>query len=93
MRLEITAPAQHDLSRIYEFNLGYSIDRAEKVDERLLRKAASLIDMPRIGRPMSDSSARRLSAPDIGYVIDYDVGEDVVQVLRFQSMREVRDVT
>ena len=90
MLLEIKAEAEADLSRIYVFNEQRSLAWADKVEQRLLERLRMLAQKPNIGRHFSDASVYRVSVTDIQYVIDYEMLEDRVVVLRIQSTREIR---
>ena len=63
---------------------------AEKVQRRLLERVNGLLVTPNVGRKLTKGGVRRLSVPDIQYVIDYRLGSDVVQIIRIHSAREIR---
>ncbi|MGA9582223.1 MAG: type II toxin-antitoxin system RelE/ParE family toxin [Allosphingosinicella sp.] len=90
MRLEIRATARADLARIFAFNVERSIDWAERVESRLLQRAVALTVSPHVGRPTAESGVRRLSVPDIQYVMDYRVAGNTVRILRIYSTREIQ---
>lgn len=90
MLLEIKAEAEADLSRIYAFNVQRSFAWAHKVEQRLLARLRMLPQKPNVGRRFSDAGVYRVSVTDIQYVIDYEMFEDRVVVLRIQSTREIR---
>ena len=90
MILELSPPAEADLERIFEFNLQRSLEWADKVERRLLERANGFLAAPAIGRSMQRSRVRRLSVPDIQYVIDYRAEVDRIRVLRIYSTREIR---
>jgi plasmid stabilization system protein ParE len=75
VQLEFRARARSDLARIYAFN----IERSE-----------ALTATPFIGRVTEEPGVRRLSIPDIRYVIDYRIAEDCIRVSRIFSTREIR---
>lgn len=89
MRLEIRATARADLARIYAFNAQRSLDWAERVEERLFQRAEALTMFPRIGRPTPEPGVRRLSIPDIQYVMDYRVSGNCLRILHIYSTREI----
>jgi plasmid stabilization system protein ParE len=89
VRLEFRAQARADLARIYDFNLQRSTGWAERVESRLLDKAEALTAAPRIGRSTQEPGVRRLSIPDIQYVLDYRIADDCVRILRIYSTREI----
>ena len=89
MRLEIRATARADLARIYAFNAERSTNWAERVEGRLLQRAEALTTSPHVGRPTTEPGVRRLSVPDIQYVIDYRVAGGSVRILRIYSTREI----
>lgn len=90
MFVELKAEAEQDLARIYAFNEERSQPWADKVDIGPLAGAERLLRTPNIGRAFTDTGVRRLSLPDIQYVIDYEVLADRISVLRFLSTREIR---
>ena len=90
MRLGIAKRAREDLARIWDFNLQRSDRSAEKVQLRLLERAMGLLVAPRSGRQITKAGIRRLSVPDIQYVIDYRQDSEVVQIMRIRHSREIR---
>jgi plasmid stabilization system protein ParE len=62
---------------------------AERVEGRLLQRAEGLTTSPHIGRPTAKPGVRRLSVPDIQYVMDYRVAGNTVRILRIYSTREI----
>jgi plasmid stabilization system protein ParE len=78
------------LARIWDFNMQRSEQWAERVQRRLIERAMSLVIAPNSGRRLIGTGLRRLSVPDIQYVIDYRHHSEVVQVMRIRSTREVR---
>lgn len=90
MRVEIKAEARNDLARIYLFNAERTEQWAGRVEKRLLDRCETLKETPFIGRPLAAPGTRRLSLADIQYVIDYRITTDTIEILRFQSTREVR---
>jgi plasmid stabilization system protein ParE len=90
VRVELRVEAEEDLARIYEFNMGRSARWADQVEQRLLERAGALTTAPRAGRAMSKAGIRRLSVPDIHYVIDYRLTDTLIEILRFQHSREIR---
>jgi len=89
VRLELSPAAEADLQRIFEFNQRLSPAWAEKVEDRIWTRAASLIQTPAIGRPTDRPGVRRLSMPDIQYVLDYRAEADRIRMLRIYSTREI----
>lgn len=89
MRLEIKATARADLVRIYLFNAERNARWADRVEARLLERAEALTISPFIGRPMPEPGVRRLSVPDIQYVMDYRVVGHCVRILQIYSTREI----
>lgn len=89
MRLEIKATARADLVRIYLFNAERSAQWAERVEARLLQRAEALTVSPYIGRPTAEPGVRRLSVPDIQYVMDYRIVGNCVRILQIYSTREL----
>lgn len=90
MRVELSAFAEDDLTRVAEFNVMRGERCAEQVQERLLERCERLAITPEIGRPIKPVGTRRLSVTDIQYVIDYRVSKAGIEILRFQHSREIR---
>jgi plasmid stabilization system protein ParE len=90
VRLAIAKRARADLARIWDFNMQRSDRWAEKVHRRLMERALGLLVVPRSGRKIKKAGIRRLSVPDIQYVIDYRHDPEVVQIMRIRSTREIR---
>jgi plasmid stabilization system protein ParE len=90
VQVELSAKAERDLTRIYDFNLARSVEWAQRVNQRLLDRSRSLAFAPFVGRPYRPSGVRQVSLTDIQYVIDYRPRADVIEILRFRSAREIR---
>lgn len=90
MQISIKEEAEDDLARIYDFSIARSVGWAEKVEGRLLDRVHALATIPQAGRLPARSGTRRLSVPDIQYVIDYELAETGIEILRFQHTREIR---
>jgi len=90
LRLQLTPVAEDDLGRIYIFNLRRSWRWAEHVEERLGQRMGDLPATPSVGRPVTYHDVKRLSVPDIQYVINYELAENVVRILRVRHTREIR---
>ena len=90
MKLQLSPAAEADLERIFLFNMQRSAVWADKVERRVLERARSLVVAPNIGRATRERGVRRLSVPDIQYVLDYRVTKDRIRVLRIYSTREIR---
>jgi len=88
--LEFKSEAEDDLARIFEFNMQSSEHWARRVEDRLLDRCEALLHTPRIGRTSERASVRQLSVPDIQYVIDYELAEDLVLIVRIRHSREIR---
>jgi plasmid stabilization system protein ParE len=90
VRLEFKSEAEEDLARIFEFNIGRSERWAQRVEDRLLDRCEALLDTPHLGRRAEGADMRRLSATDIQYVIDYELADDLVVIMRIRHSREIR---
>ena len=90
MRVELSAKAEEDLARIYDFNLARSAEWAQRVNRRLLERSRALAAAPLAGRPRYPPGVRQVSVTDIQYVIDYRPRTKVIEILRFRSTREIR---
>jgi plasmid stabilization system protein ParE len=82
--------AQADLARIFDFNLSWSETWAMRVDARLVERGEALGSSPFMGRPADEKDLRRLSVPDIQYVIFYRVTQDQVNIAHIYSTRDNR---
>ena len=89
MRLSFGERARNDLARIWDFNAQRSEAWAEKVQRRLVQRASGLLGAPRSGRKITKAGIRRMSVPDIQYVIDYRLKVDVIEIVRIRSTREI----
>lgn len=90
MRLEFKSEAEDDLARIFEFNRQSSERLAHRIEGRLLDRCEALLGTPHLGRQGESERVRRLSVTDIQYVIDYELAEDLVLIIRIRSTREIR---
>lgn len=90
MRLEFKSEAEDDLARIFDFNVQHSEPWARRVEDRLLDRCGALLRSPHIGRLGEGAGMRQLSVTDIQYVIDYELAEDLVLIVRIRSTREIR---
>jgi plasmid stabilization system protein ParE len=90
VRLGLSERARDDLARIWDFNLQRSERWAEKVQLRLIERAMALLVAPHTGPQITKAGIRRLSVPDIQYVIDYQPFDDFITVVRIRSTREIR---
>jgi plasmid stabilization system protein ParE len=90
VRVELSAKAEDDLARIYEFNLERGAEWAERVRQRLVERSRALAAAPLAGRSHRPAGVRQVSVPDIQYVIDYRPGMSSIEILRFRSTREIR---
>ena len=90
MRLEFKSEAEDDLARIFEFNRQRSERLAQRIEDRILDRCAALPGTPYLGRLHQDPGVRRLSVTDIQYVIDYELADDLVVIMRIRHTREIR---
>lgn len=82
------AEARADLARIFEFNHERSEAYAIRVENRLLARGQALGRAPFMGAPLGGSGLRRLSIPDIQYVLIYGVDHQDIIIFRVHSTRE-----
>jgi plasmid stabilization system protein ParE len=90
VRLSFAARARGDLARLWTFNVERSEHWALKVQRRLEERAEQLLVAPYAGRTITRAGVRRVSLPDIQYVIDYRLTGELVEIIRIQSTREIR---
>lgn len=88
MEVVWSEPAEDDLLRVFEFNLGRNLDWAVRVDDRLWTGADMLARAPGMGRPVAGTDIRLLSLVDVQYVITYRIDGDRVRILGVRSTRE-----
>lgn len=62
-----------------------NVSYADRVEQRLEVRASTLASAPFQGRLVADSSLRRLSIPDIQYVILYRLEDEAVRIVRLWS--------
>ena len=84
-----SAGSRADLRRIFAFNEDRSLGWALRVDERIWERGISLGQFPDAGRPVKGVNQRKLSIPDIQYVITYRIVDDQVTIIRIESTREI----
>ena len=90
MRLEFSASAIGDLTRLRKFIAVHNPKAAERISLRLRQAIAKLVIHPDIGRPVPElENVRELVAGD--YIVRYSRFEEVVFVLRIWHGREYRD--
>jgi len=80
--------ARADLVRIFEFNHERNEAYAARVNARLLARGQALGSAPFMGPPLGTLGLRKLSVPDIQYVIVYGVDHADVVIFRVHSTRE-----
>jgi plasmid stabilization system protein ParE len=90
VRLEFKTEAEDDLVRIFEFNMQRSEAWARRVESRLLDRCEELLRTPCPGRALKEANTFRVSVTDIQYVIDYQLAEDLILIVRILSTREIR---
>ena len=89
MRLELSPAAESRLAAHIRIQSAAESGLAEKVEDRIWARVGSLIQTPSIGRPTDRPGIRRLSMPDIQYVLDYRAEADRIRMLRIYSTREI----
>ena len=89
MGLEFKAEAEDDLARIFQFNMQRSEAWALRVESRLLDRCEALLSTPHLGRALPETNAFRLSVTDIQYVIDYELADNLVVIMRIRHTREI----
>ena len=74
------------------FAAEHSIERADRVEARLINRVASLRGLPRQGRPIGQA-IRELSLPDVQLVVRYRIMDDQrgIRILRVWHTRENRE--
>lgn len=88
--LRWSASALADLDRIASFNEEFSQTWARRVHHRITQRCASLTSLPFQGSP-ADGSMRKLSIPDVQYVVLYEPTDDNVTIHRVWSTRQNRE--
>lgn len=83
--------ARGDQQHIWLFLAERAVAYADKVEARLEERADSIARLPLLGRIIPGTTIRRVSLTDIQYVIDYELDDDSVRILRVCSARENRE--
>jgi len=94
MRVVWLPEAFEDVERLYGFLIGKDALAAERAMRAISSSADTLQDLPQIGRPMGDDTARRELIVPFGagaYVLRYRVHRDTVVVIRVWHSREARE--
>ncbi|MES2441954.1 MAG: type II toxin-antitoxin system RelE/ParE family toxin [Pseudomonadota bacterium] len=91
MRIDWSERATLDLARIQAFNLSRSDAFAARVERRLFERVATLGRLPHQGLRIAGSNVRKLSIPDIQYVVTYRSMPDLIVIMGVRSTREVQN--
>ncbi|WP_375420079.1 type II toxin-antitoxin system RelE/ParE family toxin [uncultured Sphingomonas sp.] len=91
MRISWSRTARADQQRIWLFLAERSAAYADMAEARIESRVLSLAEFPRIGRLVAGTTVRRLSVAEFQYVIDYELADEGVRVLRIRSTREGGD--
>jgi plasmid stabilization system protein ParE len=90
VEIEWSLAARADLARIFDFNLRWGLQRAEKVDARLYERVSQLREYPELGEAADRNCLHKLSVPDIGYIILYEFDGTSVFIVAVWHGRENR---
>lgn len=93
MKLRWLPSAFQDIERLYEFLLEKDSNAAANAMEMILEGSEQLLEMPELGRPMSDETSRRelyLPFGSAAYVLRYKLDGDVVVIIRVWYSRKQR---
>ncbi len=93
MKLRWLPEAWQDIERLYDFLLQQNPGAAADAVEVILGGSERLLDMPDIGRPMTDGEGRRELFIAFGmgaYVLRYRIDGDAVVIIRVWHSREHR---
>lgn len=91
MRLEFSASAVRDLTRLREFVAVRNPDAARRVSKRLRQAIGKLVLYPNLGRAVAElENVREFVAGN--YIIRYSHTEEVVYILRVWHGKEYRDI-
>jgi len=82
MQLRWTEEAADDLTRIADYLLIHTPDRASELVRVLYEAPATLLTFPNRGRPGKKEGTRELVLTPVPYVIVYTVLRDVIFVVR-----------
>ena len=91
MHLQWTTKAENDLVRLHDFLAEVNPPVAVRVVQQLVAAAGTLLEHPRLGRPLSEFSpheVRRLIVGD--YELRYALVETTIVILRLWHTREDR---
>ena len=82
MKVIWTREAARQKDDIWDALADRSVGYADRVETRLEARAGKLAAIPFQGRPIGRTGRRRLSIPDIQYILVYRVEDDVIRILR-----------
>ena len=90
MRLQFSKVALDDLVRLREFIAEHNPVVAQRVSKRMRGAINSLVEAPRIGRPVEDMPGEIRDLIFGRYVVRYKVRENVLFILRIWHGKEDR---
>lgn len=89
MKLSWRPAAEADRLAIYDHIEADNPQAAERVDERILARILTLLQLPHSGRPGRVEGTRELTVGRTPYVVIYQIEDDTVRILRIlHSARE-----
>ncbi len=90
MRLQFSKAALDDLVRLREFIAEHNPVVAQRVSKRMRSAINSLVEAPRIGRPVEDMPGEIRELIFGRYVVRYEVRGNVLSILRIWHGKEDR---
>jgi plasmid stabilization system protein ParE len=91
LRISWSRTARADQQRIWLFLAERSAAYADMAEARIELRVLGLAEFPRLGRLVAGTTIRRLSVAEFQCVIDYELADEGVRVLRIRSTREGGD--
>ena len=85
MRVIWSAEARAQEEAAWHFLSNRNVAYADRVEQRVEARVATLAHAPHQGRPLANSDLRLLSVPDIQYVIAYRLEAEIVRVMGLWS--------
>ena len=91
MRLQWTASALADITRLYEFLAPLNQAAAARTVQLLTAAPNKLLQSPYLGKPLTEFAPREVRRSIVGqYELRYEIAETTIYILRLWHTREER---
>ncbi|MEO6293704.1 MAG: type II toxin-antitoxin system RelE/ParE family toxin [Burkholderiaceae bacterium] len=91
MRLQWTASALADITRLYDFLTPFNQAAAARTVQSLTAAPSKLLQSPYIGKPLAEFAPREVRRLIVGqYELRYEITETTIFILRLWHTREDR---